>query len=51
MENNEVKLGEKFIAGKMVSLEDNDIDELEKMSKSLKLVERNIKENIVSKMK
>lgn len=51
MENNEVKLGEKFISGKMVSLEENDIDGLEKMSKSLKLVERNIKENIVSKMK
>ncbi|MBR1539781.1 MAG: hypothetical protein IJ629_01130 [Clostridia bacterium] len=51
MEKNEVKMGEKFISGKMISLDDDDIEELDQASKSLKQVERNIKENIASKMK
>lgn len=51
MENDEVKLGEKFISGKMVSLDEEEVENLDKMSKSLKQVENNIKENIVSNMK
>lgn len=51
MDEKEVKLGEQFISGKMVSLDDDDLEQLDKASKSLKQVERNIKENIVSKMK
>ena len=51
MGSNEVKLGEKFIAGKIVSLDDEKIDKLDQMSKNLKQIEKNIKENIVSKMK
>lgn len=51
MDKNEVKLGEKFISGKMVNLDDDDIEDLNQASKSLKQVERNLKENIVSKMK
>lgn len=45
----EIKLGEKFISGKLVSLEEEKIDKLSQMSKSLKQVETNIKENIISK--
>lgn len=51
MEEKEVKLGEKFISGKIVSLDDEKVEKLDQMSKSLKQVERNIKENIISKMK
>ena len=47
----ELKLGEKFISGKIVSLDEEKIDNLNNMSKSLKQVEKNIKENIVAKMK
>lgn len=50
MENEEKKLGEKFISGKMVSLDDENIEKLDKMSKSLKQVEINLKENIISKI-
>lgn len=51
METREEKLGEKFISGKMVNLDDEKIEKLELMAKSLKQIERNIKENIFSKMK
>lgn len=51
MEKNEVKLGEKFISGKIVSLDEENIEKLNQISKTLKQVERNIKETIVSKMK
>ncbi|MBR2290587.1 MAG: hypothetical protein IJ867_08495 [Clostridia bacterium] len=51
MEDNEIKLGEKFISGQMVSLDEEEVENLDKMSKSLKQVERNLKENIVSNMK
>ena len=51
MENNEIKLGEKFISGKMVSLDEEEIENLDKMSKNLKQVENNLKEHIVSNMK
>lgn len=51
MEDKELKLGEKFIAGKMVSLDEEEVEKLGQMSKSLKQVERNIKENILSKIK
>lgn len=47
----QLKLGEKFISGKIVSLDDEKLEKLDQMSKSLKQVETNIKENIVSKMK
>lgn len=45
----DLKLGEKFISGQLVSLDDENIEKLDKMSKSLKQVETNMKENIVSK--
>ena len=45
----ELKLGEKFISGKIVSLDDENMEKLDKMSKSLKQVETNMKENIISK--
>lgn len=45
----ELKLGEKFISGQMVSLDDENMEKLDKMSKSLKQVETNMKENIISK--
>ena len=48
---NEVKFGEKIISGKLVSLDDENIEKLDQMSKNLKQVERNIKENIISKMR
>ena len=48
---NEKKLGEKIISGKLVNLDDEDVDKLDQMRKSLKQVETNIKENIISKMK
>ena len=48
MDNNK-KIGEKFISGKIVSLDDEEIEKLEQMSNSLKQVETNIKENIISK--
>lgn len=51
MEKNEIKLGEKFVSGKMISLDDDEIEKLDKVSKSLRQMECNIKENIVSKMK
>lgn len=51
MESKEIKLGEKFISGKIVSLDDEELDKLEQMYKSLKQVERNVKESIVTKMK
>lgn len=51
MEDKEEKLGEKFISGKIMNLDDEELEELDKASKSLKQVENNIKENIVSKMK
>ena len=47
--SDELKLGEKFIAGQMVNLDEENMEKLDKMSKSLKQVETNIKENIVSK--
>ena len=50
-QNNEIRLGEKTITGKMVDLDEENVENLNQMSKSLKQVERNIKENIVSKMK
>lgn len=46
---NDKKIGEKFISGKIVSLDDEEIEKLEQMSSSLKQVETNIKENIISK--
>ena len=49
MEEIELKLGEKFISGKFVSLDDEKLEKLEQMAKSLKQVETNMKENIVSK--
>ena len=49
--NNQIKLGVKTINGKMVDLDDEEVDKLDSMSKSLKQVEQNIKENIVSKTK
>ena len=45
----ELKLGEKFISGKIVSLDNENMEKLDKMSKSLKQVETNMKENIISK--
>ena len=51
MEMNEVKLGEKFIHGKFIDLDDEDVKKLDQISKSLKQIERNIKESIVLKMK
>ena len=51
MENKEITLGSKFISGKIVSLDDEETRELEKMIQSLKQMERNVKESIVSKMK
>ena len=50
-QNNEIRLGVKTITGKMVDLDEENVENLNQMSKSLKQVERNIKENIVSKMK
>ncbi len=50
MEKVDLKLGEKFIAGKLVSLDDENVDKLEKIAKSLKQVETNLKENIVSEL-
>jgi len=50
-QNNEMKLGVKTITGKIVDLDEENVENLNQMSKSLKQVERNIKENIVSKMK
>lgn len=47
--DNDKKIGEKFISGKIVSLDDEEIEKLEQMSNSLKQVETNIKENIISK--
>ena len=47
--NEELKLGEKFISGKIVSLDSEDVEKLDKMSKTLKQVETNMKENIISK--
>ena len=49
--DDEIKLGVKTINGKLVDLDDEEVDELNSMSKSLKQVEQNIKENIVSKTK
>lgn len=46
---NDKKIGEKFISGKIVNLDDEEIEKLEQMSSSLKQVETNIKENIISK--
>ena len=51
METKEVQLGGKFVAGKLVSFDDDDFEKLEKVSQSLKQVERNVKESLVSKMK
>ena len=51
MKDEEVKLGEKIIAGEIVSLDDEKVEKLEKMSKSLKEVENNIKGSIVSEIK
>lgn len=45
----DLKLGEKFISGQLVSLDDENMEKLDKMSKSLKQVETNMKENIVLK--
>ncbi len=45
------KIGEKFISGKIVSLDDEKVEDLEKMSKALREVEENIKDNIVIDMK
>ena len=47
--DDELKLGEKFVSGKLVSLDDENIEKLDQMSKSLKQVETNLKENIISK--
>lgn len=44
------KIGEKFISGKIVNLDDENLKNLEKMSNSLKQVEINIKENIISNL-
>ena len=44
-------MGEKFIAGKTVSLDEEKVEELEKMKKALREVEENIKNNIVTDMK
>ena len=49
MDNDDLKLGEKFISGKIVNLNDEKIEKLNQMSKSLKQVETNMKENIISK--
>ena len=43
------KIGEKFISGKIVNLDEEEIEKLEQMSNSLKQIEINIKENIISK--
>ena len=45
----DLKLGEKFISGQMVSLDSENMEKLDKMTKSLKQVETNMKENIISK--
>ena len=50
-QSNEMKLGVRTITGKMVDLDEENVENLNQMSKSLKQVEQNIKENIVSKMK
>lgn len=49
MDSDQLRLGEKFIAGKMISLDEENIDKLDQMSKTLKQVETNLKENIISK--
>ena len=45
----EKKIGEEIIFGKLLSLDDEKIEELEKISRLLKQVETSIKENIISK--
>ena len=45
----DIKIGSKFISGKMISLDEENMEKLDKMSKSLKQVETNLKENIISK--
>ena len=49
MSNEDLKFGEKFISGKIINLDDEKIEKLSQMSKSLKQVETNMKENIISK--
>ena len=44
------KIGEKFISGKLVSLDEENVEKLDKMAKCLKQVETNMKENIISKI-
>ena len=44
-------MGEKFISGKIVSLDDEKIEKLDKMSKSLREIEENIKESILTDVK
>lgn len=46
-EKNEI--GEKFIFGKNVNLDDESIEELNQILNSLKQMEKNIKENIILK--
>ena len=46
-----MKLGERVITGKIVSLDEENIEKLDKMAENLKQVEKNLKENIVSNMK
>lgn len=40
------RIGEKFISGKIISLDDEKIEKLEEMSKSLKIEEQSIKKKI-----
>lgn len=51
MENIEVELGQKFVSGKLVSLDEEKVERLNKMSDNLKQIEKNLKENIVTYMK
>lgn len=51
MLKNEVKLGSKLIFGKIVDFDSEEVEKMKEMSKSLKQMENNIKESIISKMK
>ena len=46
----DLKLGKKVVSGKIIDLDEEKIDKLIQMSNSLKQVETNIKENIISKL-
>ena len=44
------ELGEQLILGKLVNLDEEDLEKLNQIEKSLKQIEINIKENLISKI-